>query len=98
MKRFGRQGGEGKCKYCGADIQWAINRKTGAPTPLNPQPDTHFGNLLVDEWSWTFVQLDFGMIERAIARGERLYVNHLQHCPILRPPKSVIESSQLEFR
>ena len=80
-KRYGKQTGEGFCKYCGAEIQWAINRRTGTRTPLDPDPDPQNGKLLVDEWSWTFIELEMPMIERALARGERLYVNHLTHCP-----------------
>ena len=69
------------CKFCSAEIMWAVNRRTGATTPLDPLPDSQVGNLLVDEWSWTFVQLELPLIERALARRQSLYVNHLTRCP-----------------
>jgi hypothetical protein len=70
----------GKCHYCDAPIQWAVNRETGSKTPLDPMPDKTFGNLLVNEHEWSFVKLDPPIVERAIERGEPLYVNHLVMC------------------
>jgi hypothetical protein len=78
----------GKCQHCGEPIQWAVNRETGNKTPLDPAPDRIFGNLLVDEWNWSFVKLELAVLERAIERNEPLYVNHLTMCEVLKQKQS----------
>lgn len=72
-----------KCARCGAEIIWATNRETGARTPLET-PGPGGGNLLLDQQMMTFIKLDLPLIERAIERGESLYVNHLITCRVRR--------------
>ena len=98
MTKKRRQYGEGVCKFCGDPIQWAVNRTTGARTPLDPEPDPHYGRLLVDEWSWTFIELELPMIERALRKGEGLYVNHLTRCPNAPGrPRAAVQCGQTAF-
>ena len=82
------------CKYeCGQDVLWSVNRESGAKTPLDPEPDEHFGNYLLDEATMTVVKLDHEMIQRAIerradGRDAPLYSNHLKTCPKLNAARS----------
>jgi len=69
------------CRWCSEPIVFATNRESGVRTPLNPEPDSNIGNLLLDETNMSFIRLDLPMIERAIGRGDALYSNHLVTCP-----------------
>jgi hypothetical protein len=83
----------GNCKHCLQEVLWAVNRESGAKTPLDPQPDPNFGNCLLDHGNMTFVILDAEMIQRAIdrrAEGQEapLYANHLKTCSKLNAARS----------
>lgn len=83
------------CKYeCGQQVLWSVNRESGAKTPLDPEPDDHFGNYLLDLGTMTVVRLNHEMIHRAIERraagqAAPLYSNHLVTCPKLNAARSL---------
>lgn len=72
------QKAEKDCGRCGAPILWA--RSNGHPLPLDAEPNPATGRYVLDEVEMTTFKLEAGMIERALERSEKLYVNHLTHC------------------
>lgn len=72
---------QGTCSRCGAAVQKALYTKTNVKAWLDAEPDPN-GRILLDPFRMTYVILKMPEVERAIERGDPLYVNHHATCPV----------------